>query len=93
MAGADEVAAWNGAVAQPDARLAGVGGEAEAAQDVEPEGGVLEAVASSAARAGGRGDEFVEEVLRVDGVVVGGVVVEREVVVGDSGDLEAVEQS
>lgn len=67
-----------------------VGCEAEAAQDVQPEDGRLEAVASPPAAR--RAYEFLEQCLGVDVVDVAWVVVQRQVLVRDGGDLQAVEE-
>lgn len=64
--------------------------EAEAAEDVEPEDGRLEAVPP--APAAGRADELPVQRLGVDVVDVALVVVQRQVLVRDGGDLQAVEE-
>lgn len=90
MTRADKVALWHRAVAQADRGLAVVCREAEAAQDVEPEDGRLEAVPSPPAARGPH--EFLEQRLGVDVVDVARVVVQRQVLVRDGGDLQAVEE-
>lgn len=90
MAWTDEVPLGHRAVAQADRSLAVVGCKAEAAQDVEPEDGRLEAVASPPAARGA--DEFLVQCLGVDVVDVAWVVVQRQVLVRDGGDLQAVEE-
>lgn len=67
-----------------------VGREAEAAEHVEPEDGRLEAVSS--APAAGRADELLVQRLGIDVVDVARVVVQREILVGDGGDLQAVQE-
>lgn len=91
MARADKVTLRHRPVAQADRSLAVVGREAEAAEDVEPEDGRLEAVSPTSAA--GRADELLVQRLGVDVVDVARVVMQREVLVGDGGDLQAVEES
>lgn len=72
-----------------------VGSKGQAAEDMEEEDGGFEAETTATATGGGLvvqvGQEFGVKSLRVDGVGMGGVVMQAEVLVGDPGDLAAVQ--
>lgn len=69
--------------------------ESQATENIQKKGARLEAEAASASALRHLvveiGQEFGVEVLRVDGVVMGGVVMQTEVLVGNAGDLASME--
>jgi hypothetical protein len=80
VAPACEVALWDAIDAQPDSDGSEVGGEGEAAENVVEEDGDLKAVAATSSVVDYGAGEYV---LGVDGVGVGGVVVEPKVFIWD----------
>jgi hypothetical protein len=82
VAPAGIVALWNAVDSKPYSNGGEVGGESEAAEYVVEEDGDLEAVATAPSVVGYGAGEYV---LGIDGVGVGGIVVEPKVFVRDFG--------